>query len=400
MKVDKTKRNIQINLCSDTAKRIYRLYSKGINKMFAAYKSKEKAAFWTSEKETELSYIRPDGMEVVISILGSVLNPTGPKGTAADLNIIDESGLVSRKFIEEGAFQATTKTEGINIVTGTVEANDYYTLFRKAKKKMLNGSKNWFAFYMKWGDAWDKDTLSDAAREAIYDSFDMDDPTDVMRFKKEQLCEWLAGLEGAPYAQSYHEADEQGRIGYYPFDKRYRVGQVWDDGRGNTTVWFWQFIDGMFRIIESREWLEGNLPEIGDDILRMYSHWNVRIGYVIMPHTMKEKSYTTRGSLSRASQIQKHFRYQGHYIVVPRTSSIEAKLSCGKRFFPFCQFDETGCWDGLNHLQLYSRQVNRSTGAYSNNIKPDKHSHAGDAFGELAMAWHLGLFGDNLSQED
>ncbi len=396
MPVPSSKRSIQINLCSDTAKRTYRLYSKAMNKVFHPYKPESKKEFWTNETQTELNFKRDDGMEVSISILGSVANPTGPKGTAADLNVIDEAGKVSLEFIEEGAFQATTKTEGINIVTGTVEPNDYYKLFRKAQKKMDNGSNNWFAFYMAWGDEWDKDTLSDRARDSIYDSFDFDDPKDALRFEKEQMCNWLAGLEGTPYAKEYIIAHNSGRVRKFPVMQGMKVGTSWDDGRGTTAVWFWQFVNGYFRFVNYREWKESNLPTICDDIEKYYRDNKLTMGFHILPHTMKEKSYTERGSLSRAAQLKKHFRGRGRYVVIPKVSSIESKLNAGKQFFKHCQFDEPGCWLGLNRLQLYARQMNKATGAPSKNIKADDNSHGGDAFGEIAMAKQLGIIGDNL----
>ena len=396
MPVDMTKRSIKINLCSDTAKRCFRVYSAALNKIFKQYKKKGKKSFWTSEKETELDFYREDGMEVNISILGSIANPTGPKGTASDLNIIDEAGKVSLSFIEEGCFPSTTKTEGINIITGTVEPNHYLDLFRRSQKKVAEGSKFWSSFYMKWEDEWAHDCLSDRQKQAVLDAHDFNDPKSKLKFEKEYGCNWLAGLEGAPYAIEYHRAYNSGRIKQVPIDRNYALSTSWDDGKGTTAIWFWQFIEGAFRFVDFREWHEGNLPDICDDVLAYYRANKCSMGHHILPHTTKERSFGQRGGLARWAQIRNAFSFRGRYKIIPKVSSIETKLSAGKQFMRVCLFDEMKCWNGINHLQMYSREMNKVTGTYKAAIKSDEHSHAGDAFGEVAMCWKLGLFGEEL----
>ena len=388
-------KNPVINLCSSYKKKIYTLYHSLLTEIFGDHVDYK----WSNPDQSCIKLKRQDGGLITINIHGSVPNPKGPTGTASHLNIIDEAGLVSGIYMEESVFPSTAFTEGINIVTGTVEANDYMDLYLKANKKVLQGSPNWFSFIMRLGDDLSMSALGPDRISVIKDQFDFDNPEDARKFRKEYLCDWMAGIQGTPYSAYYLKAVEEGRVCNLPFDPMLKVGTAWDDGRGVTAVWYWQFAQGKFRIIKYQEWHESSLPEICEDIMRWYKSNGAEMGFHVLPHTTAEKTYTERNKLSRRRQIRNIFKNRGYYVPLKKVGNIETKVNNTKNFFKHCIFDETNCFEGLRALQFYSRKFNKATGTFSEGIARSRFAHGGDAFGELAMAYTLGKLDDRIFEQ-
>lgn len=385
-------KNPVINFCSDTSKRIYRLYAHHLRDAFGHHPDFN----YSNENITSTGFTRHQGDYVTINILGSIANPTGPKGTAGHLCVIDETGLVSYKFIKEGTLPAIGKTGGIFIATGTVEPNQYWDLYREATKKMNAGSPHWFSFYMKFKDHWSRQVHSQDSLDAIDAGYDFSNPRDVLIYDKEYMCNWMAGMEGTPYAKYMSKIDQKKQITNIPISPHYPVGTTWDDGRGTTAVWFWQFIEGKFRFVDCMEWYEGSLPQICSDIMDWYKLRKVKMGFHVLPHTMAEKSYQMASKISRRDQVRELFQRRGKYIPMSKVGNIETKLTAGKEFIERCWFDQERCASGIQSLFMYSRVVNRGTSTPSRKIKDDQYAHFGDAFGELALAFKLGRFGPEL----
>ena len=385
-----------ISLGSDKKSRVYKLYSGRLDEIFGEHDDYK----WSNEATGTIKIKRKEGDHITINIFGSVADPDGFDGTAAHLTVIDEAGLTSSAFIEESAFPSTAKTGGINIVTGTVEPNHYQTLYYKARKKMLKDkSKNWYAFFMAIGDQMSVESLGEKRIEEIEDSFDFDNAEDRRKYEKEYMCNWMAGVVGTPYSPYYLKAVEEERIGESVFNKDLKVGTTWDDGRGTTAVWFWQFEKGQFNFIDYKEWKESNIPEICDDVKAFYDDLDAEMGFHILPHTTAERSYTERSQLSRRKQIKMEFFNKGIYIYLKKVTNLETKLNAGKEFFSVCKFDEFKCFDGLRSLQFYARKTNAKRTAFRPGIADNKFSHGGDAFGELAMAWKLGRLDERLFEK-
>ena len=210
-----------INLCSDTAKRLYKLYGQRLNDLF----KHNPLWSWTKDDQGSSRVLRPDGSYTLINFIGSVANPDGCAGTPAHLNIIDEAALVSKYFIFNSAMPATDKTEGFTIVTGTVANNQYKDIYDHGTAKMLAGDPNWFTFYMRFGDEWSRKSLSDSARNIIYSRYDLTKPEDKLIWDTQYMCDWDAGsAEGKPYALEVGDLQRQNRVLDIPLNDGALIG--------------------------------------------------------------------------------------------------------------------------------------------------------------------------------
>ena len=66
--------------------------------------------------------------------------------------------------------------------------------------------------------------------------------------------------------------------------------------------------------------------------------------------------------------------------------SLQDGIESARLILPKCYFDETGTYDGIEHLRAYMREWDERTQTYRSRPKHDQHSHASDAFRYLAVA--------------
>ena len=379
-----------INLCSDAASTLYKIYSQRLNDLF------EHNPLWSwKHADTPTSRVlRSDGKYALVNFIGSVKKPDGCTGTPAHLNIIDEAAKVAFDFIYKSAMPATDKTEGITIITGTVADNQYRDIFESAYDQMQKGNPHWFAFYMRLDDEWSKNALSAQARDAIWKRYNLEDPKQKQIFDAEYLCEWESGIkEGRPYYKGIKRLEEEGRIQEFEVNRHYPVGLAWDDGRATTAVWCFQLVGNTIFLFDYKEWYDGDLHTIGTGRYNWYRDNNFIIGPQVLPHTFRERSFNLASKISRYEQLRSIFKHQGAYINLPRVGDINTKLQAGKQLFSKCIIHPRceNPFQGITHLRRYSRgkTKNKLSGEdiYTDQIARDSHSHGGDAFGELAMSY-------------
>ena len=125
-----------INICADTATRIYTLYGQRLNQLFSGFEG----WYYPNANTPSTILYRADGTYALFNFIGATTKPTGPTGTASHFNLIDEAALVGYDFIMKSALPATDKTKGINIITGTVANNHYYDIYKLAVEKMNEGN--------------------------------------------------------------------------------------------------------------------------------------------------------------------------------------------------------------------------------------------------------------------
>ena len=258
---------------------------------------------------------------------------------------------------------------------------------------MKLGFRFWFAFYMKYKDAWSHKVHTPEAMEAIDARYDLDDPVQKQEYDTQYMCDWNAGhTVGQPYVGAVTAAEEEGRVYPFTIDRMHPVGTAWDDGRGVTAVWFYQLVNYQPRVIHFFKIEKGSLEEAARECLKFYAKHNLHHGVHVLPHTMAEHDYIYQEKISREAALRRFFRNQGEYAMVPKVDSIDTKLLAGQQFIPQCLFRD--CADirpGLESLMLYARKETSSgSNKYTKQIADNGHDHAGDAFGELALAFNSG----------
>ena len=371
-------KNPEIVLMADSIKRVHKLYKAEFDEYF----SHNSLYSWANDDITVLKFSRPDGGVATVHIIGTLKQPFNVKGLSPDLIVMDEAGLCHPETITEAAMPATDKSGGIIVVTGTVEDNWYLDLWLKGRKKIAQGSKNWFTFMVKFGDKWSKDVHNDAARKLILDKYDFDITEEKRKFDKEYMCDWFASSAGNIYRQDIAKAMEAERITFVPRLFTQKVGIAWDDGLSCTAVWFFQYHHHIARLIKYQEWRVKSTFDISGQIQEYLDSIDAKLGLMVTPHTMEARSQDDPNLITLKEKYCRLLNYHGRIIAIPRVSNKSIKEDALHSLLKGAIFDETTCAEGLRHISSFKLDVSRR--------EADKHSHAVDALSELAMAYVQG----------
>ena len=375
-----------VNLCSDQASNIYKLYKDKLNELFDNLDGWK----YDNSRITDSIVRRSDGNAATINFIGAEAKPTGCTGTSPNLNVIDEAGKVKMPFIFQSALPSTNFTEGINIITGTWTENmEYY--YNHALKKMNQGDPNWFAMRFDFEDPWVKHALTESQIKGIKSIYDLEDEDQALLWNTEMMMKSGEKLTRYPY----REAMEKGHVQMYPLNKGYPVNLAWDDGRGTTAIWAFQFINGHIYLIDYVEFKKSDLVTIAKNRYKWYKDNQFKFGVQVLPHTMKERDWSVYKGASRVAILRREFYNNGVYLEIPRVDSISTKLIAGIQLFNYCIFHPRTL-KGRQVLSKYSRKaVKNEAGVKVYEDKIDSrsvYSHGGDAFGEIAMGFSTGLF--------
>ncbi len=380
-------KNPQMSLSCASLEQVYKLYGEALNEAFGMFSGFK----YISAKDTIIEFTRPDGGKVTILLFGSVRNVYGPKGKTLDLSVVDEAGLCKRAHVTEALVPALFIKKGILVVTGTVEPNWYYDFYMKAKRKMKEGSQNWFAFYFKFEDEWSLSCTTQVLRAELKDFYDLKDPEDLRLYQKELLCNWLAGVEGTPFALDYMQMVNSKRFVPLEINPTQIYGTTWDNGAYDA-IWFWTLQAGMFQLVDFKSFEDHSIHDVCEWVKNWYLKNNAKPGLHIFPHTMKERQKAHKNYAALAHIVKKEFSKWStfHGKIIPRIGNINTKLQATKNLLRNCQIDPIRCEEGVRCLQMYSRRVDAKSGAKSNSIKKDQYSHGAEALGELALAFQNG----------
>ena len=368
-----------LNLCAPEASMIYKIYSQRLNDLFDGLDGWN----YTSERVPSTLIRRSDGESAKLNFVGSVAKPTGCTGTPSHCNIIDEGNLVKPTFIFQSALPSTLKTQGINIITGSYgEMMKYY--YNHARKMMEQGNPDWFAFQCDFDDAWSKDALTDEERSAMRNAYDLEDEDQALFWNTEFANKCGEKLTQFPY----REAMEGAVVTDFDVYKIHPVNLAWDDGRGVTAIWAFQFINNKFYFFDYFEFKKSDIVTIAQNRAKWYADNGFSFGVQILPHTMQEKSFSIKTRASREALLKMHLNYRGVYLPIPKVDSLATKFTAGVNLFPQCVF-HTRTHKGQKCLLNYSRKkFKTSLGSveFQDKVDPNKWAHGGDAFGEVAMA--------------
>ncbi len=188
-------------------------------------------------------------------------------------------------------------------------------------------------------------------------------------------------IEGAVYASEIRALTASGRICRVPRVPGVAVDTFWDLGkRDQTSVWFCQFFQGQYRIIDFYQCRGKDLPHY----LLMLQEKQYLYGIHHLPH---DATQDRLGSVT----IEKQFKsaYPDKVKVLPRILKVEAGIEATRHLFPLCWFDEEKCVDGLQALRRYKYKVDENTGSWSKEPLHDENSDASDGFRQIAQAMVL-----------
>jgi phage terminase large subunit len=184
--------------------------------------------------------------------------------------------------------------------------------------------------------------------------------------------------EGAYFARLLAEAEDDGRVGNFPYDPAIPVETAWDIGVDDyTAIWFFQQNGQQVRAIdyyevsgEGAEWIVQEA--IKAKPYKYRQHW--------LPHDVNVREWGG-GARRRIDTLR------GLGLVPIRAGSqmnpVE-RINASRVLLPMVHFNRDTCNLGIKRLRNYRRKLNRSLDTYTGPLH-DENSHGADAFGEYAV---------------
>lgn len=195
---------------------------------------------------------------------------------------------------------------------------------------------------------------------------------------------WRRTTEGTFFAPQLARARAEGRIGRVPFVSNVPVHTFWDIGAGDgTAIWLMQLVGVTHRFpLFIEGWGEG------------YAHYVRRLretGQVFGRHYLPHDADHQRQDYNRVAsprQMLQEAAPDWSFQIVQRTQTLQHGIDLLRTKFQEAWFDEEGCREGLEHLELYHKKWNARLGLWSDEPeKLDGHSEASDALRQWAQGF-------------
>jgi hypothetical protein len=200
--------------------------------------------------------------------------------------------------------------------------------------------------------------------------------------------------EGKYYAKQIAAARKAGNIGFFPMVDGVPVNTFWDIGASDGTgIWLHQRIGAENRFVGYVEGWGEPYSYFGRELQERQCLW----GKHFVPHDAGQERQQGDAVKSPIEELRK-LPLGGEWLLVPRVSDVNHGIQLARAIFSQCRFDETGCKEGIAHLENYSKAWNAQAGCWSSNPKHDIHSEAADAFRQFPQALEALLLSSGVSR--
>jgi phage terminase large subunit len=228
-------------------------------------------------------------------------------------------------------------------------------------------------------------TIDDTKDEYGNPLFDPADIADIRRrgvdeevIQQEYYCSFRGALQGAFYSTQMKKAEEEGRIGMFPYDPRYPVETWWDLGQDDAmAVGFLQQINSELRFIDYMEERHRGFPWFAGEMrARGYAYTDQHVA----PHDIEVREYS---ELTRRETAAQHGI---HFIVAPKLSLQEGIQAVREKFHRFT-FHEPLAGRLIDCLRHYRRKYDEELQEYSKDPVRDQYTHGADMVRNGVMAF-------------
>lgn len=203
--------------------------------------------------------------------------------------------------------------------------------------------------------------------------------------------------EASYYARLIAKAENEGRIGDFPYDPRRPVDTAWDIGIDDyTAIWFIQNDGLRATVIDyyetngegAEQIVKEALPELNPDELEAFRCRHAanrgsgfRYGGHYLPHDVRNREWGAGGRTRALTLMGLGVRP----IHVGAALGPEERINAARALLPRVRFNRTPrVMLGVSRLRRYSRKRNDQLGTYTKPLH-DINSHGADAFGEYAV---------------
>lgn len=388
----------------------------------------------TSRTQTQLVFTNGSSIEVTSSARG---------GTPHFLHV-SEMGKIAAKYpdkaleITTGSLQGVPKS-GLVFIESSAEGTSgaFYTMCDRAEKRAasehvrpLTNLEFRFHFFAWWKAPEYRIPMKEArrvrisAKEHLYfdkiegtmdceidllqrawyiskrDTDFADSPDMMWREYPSTPAEcWMASTEGKYYAEAMALVRRDGRITDLPYLPEIPVNSFWDLGASdNTAVWLHQEVQGWDHWIRFTE-------ASGAGYLH-FINWMEQQGCVwgrhYLPHDAEQKRQANQYkpsdyALISPVMILREMRPSWTWQIVPRVSNLQHGIEQTRTGLRRARFDQTGCKEGIVHVESYSREWNSKLQCWHDHPRHDIHSHAADAIRQHAQGYSHSVILPNQS---
>lgn len=333
---------------------------------------------------------------------------------------VSEFGKICAKFPDRAREVVTgsiptVPLNGQLFIESTAEGRegDFFTMCQKAEKNAVSGKRLTpkeyrFHFFPWWGQMeyrMDPDDVIITANDDEY--FDKIEAEEGCVIDIEQRAWWVStrdndfsgaeekmwqeypstskeafqrSTEGCYYSVQMTRARKEKRITTVPHTPGIPVNTYWDIGSGDGTgIWFHQKVGQRNHFIKYMEgWGES------------YSHFVTemqKLGWVWGSHFLPHDGNHVRQGMDNNLRPVEMLEKLGlrHVEVVPRVPEIQQGIQAVRDVLATCWFDETGCKEGITHLDLYRKTWNERGACFTDTPQHDIHSEGADAFRQFAQ---------------
>ena len=287
----------------------------------------------------------------------------------------DEMADWKEGFLEEVVLPMGIVHNAPGLFTGTPKGPNFFKKnFNHALMEYQKGNPLYYALKWTIQDSVDSGEMSKEEYYRIKSAY----TNRKSAWLAEHMLDFDAYIPGKVFADHIEKLKkERKKIGYFPPVIQIPCDSFWDVGVNGTSVWIRQENNYNHFYIKFIQQLENvNFKRFVQDKFLPYIHKNnLKIRYNVFPHDMNFKDFSSASEKTRlelASEI-----LPGKSIPRKAFRKMDEAIDLVKRNFDRCFFDEEGCWEGLECLQLLSLGSDNKI-----NKKPEfvKYSHAGDAF--------------------
>ena len=250
--------------------------------------------------------------------------------------------------------------------------NHGYELYNMAKV-----NPEWFAELLTVDDT---SILSPAVIQAERES-----GMDEDMIQQEYYCSWEGVQQGSIYGRELTKARDDGRIGSFPYDRRYPVNTFWDLGHGDgTAIVFHQKVGGQDRFIDCYEATNQDMSHFVKELKdRGYLY-----GKHYFPHDAKNVTVASKGNPLGANAWDQAYALGLRDLVqVTRAPNKWTAITGTRMRMATAYFDEKKCHDLLDALTSYHKKWDEKRRTFATEPYHDWSSQYADAFRQWAQGY-------------
>lgn len=210
------------------------------------------------------------------------------------------------------------------------------------------------------------------------------------KIQQEFYCSWDSGMEGAFYTAELNQAQEDNRIGIFPYDPTKPCQTFWDIGfRDQTVILITQRRENgkpniIDTVIDRNKPLDFYVKELKEKGYTYDEHWG--------PHDFDNTDWVTgKTRVEIASNLGLRIE------IVPKLSR-EDGIDATRAMIRTCTFNESKVRRLIDGLYAYRREFDEKTKRYRDTPVHDWASDIADSMRYLAVGWRDSGYGSDIGR--